>query len=159
MDFKTALDLRRKNGLKIFLILATTALAVLMLFTVPDSVTRESSPPEISLLVDEETVSGAEGSYCWNGRCVDKVGPVELAEKLDTTSISESTALRFQTEGSEPSEYHYTLFNRNGSTITRDTSAGSFNLPSLEPSTYVLLGSGRWKEGDVSYAFLLNLTA
>lgn len=144
-------------GVAVMIIVLAVGVQTLVLTEFGQPTEDRESPPGITLLVGDKTVSGVEGSYCWDGKCVDKLGPVDLTGDAEPTEVPRDASLRFQTEGLEPENYSYSLYDQNGSVVKRDTVNASFNLPVLEASTYVLSGSGRWDNGDVSFLYKIQV--
>ncbi len=118
------------------------------------------TPPDLLLSVGDETVQGVAGSYCWTGRCVDRVGPTELAATTDlsTATIAPYTRLQIVADGYRtPRSVSWTIMDANGTRrASGDTAA--FAVADLPPGPYLLVGSARWDAGDTSTVFRIRVT-
>lgn len=61
----------------------------------------EGHPPEVVMAVGSVIYPGVEGSYCYSGTCVDKIGPPELVNEaaLEFKDIDRTSDVAFGVEG------------------------------------------------------------
>lgn len=53
-----------------------------------------SAPPAVVMTVGSESYPGVEGSYCWGGRCVDKIPPPQLVTEAGLSYKQATSSLR-----------------------------------------------------------------
>lgn len=124
--------------------------------------TASGALPSFSIQVAGNSVSGAKGSYCWQGIC-------EVAMITDLPGVAHavpaSGKIPFTINATtEPSEIHIFLRDINGtsSPTSRKLSPAEYGAREITahpvPGTYLLLITGVWPGGqDVSNAFKIRI--
>jgi hypothetical protein len=123
-------------------------------------------PPAVVMVVGEVRYPGVEGSYCYGGVCVDKIGPAELVSEasLPFKDVSKGADISFSV-GGEVFEFGVTMANASGTALSVRVPVGMRNgvftakVPNV--SGHVLLMAnvrfGKTVGDDVSYVFPLNV--
>ena len=88
-----------------------------------------SKIPQILLVVGNVEHRGIQGSYCWNGICIDYARPSQRTEFLEKIMIQNDSIIKFKiTDNVAPSEFHVTFFSwRQKSKRRVSASAGNEN--------------------------------
>ena len=102
---------------------------------------------------------GIQGSYCWNGACVDYAHPSKRTDFPEKIVIKNGSVINFKIMDdvtTHPDEIRMTFFSDNN--IALDQPASHDQRISLAPSNYFLSVAAYWKgQGDVSNVFLIQV--
>lgn len=100
---------------------------------------------------------GIQGSYCWNGICVDYAHPSKRTDLPEKIVIKNGSVINFKiTDVTTPPELRMTFFS--GNNIVLDQPASHDQRINLAPGNYFLSVAAYWKrQGDVSNVFLIQV--
>ncbi|MCK9361128.1 hypothetical protein M0Q28_02760 [Patescibacteria group bacterium] len=123
-------------------------------------------PPAVVMTVGEEIYPGVEGSYCYGGTCVDKVGPSELvmSEGLMFKNVNPGRDTTFAV-GGEIFEFGVTAANASGTDLGiripvsfRDGKY-AIRIPAVTGRTLIMANVRFGQSGgeDVTYVFPVNV--
>ncbi len=123
-------------------------------------------PPAIVMVVGEIRYPGIEGSYCYGGVCVDKVGPADLVREstLAFKDVAKGADVSFSV-GGEVFEFGVTMANASGTSlevrIPVSMRNDTYKVKIPDVSGHVLLIAnvrfGKTGGDDVTYVFPLNV--
>lgn len=108
------------------------------------------SPPKLEVTVGEQTTEATIGTFCWDGKCEDKVGPVELLKNVKPIVVAPNAEIKLtQDEKYKPTTVDLTMIHNdkekdlqfNGKTVTAPTEKG----------VYYYAYFGQWYEKDKQY--------
>jgi len=111
---------------------------------------------------DGTLMDGFQGPYCWDSGdgaalCVDPIPP----QFDETTTIAAGEAIRLQLDTPLPTTVSLDLridtFGDSAAEATIDVNPTIEWTPAAAPGQYVLVVSGTWPQGDVSYWFSVVL--
>ena len=116
-----------------------------------------SGIPQIVLIDEKGEHRGVQGSYCWDGICVDYVMPssrVDIREKL---SIRRDATISFKVVDHVYSEkFHVTIFSREK--IVLHEAVKTEMKVQVPRGTYFLNAKATWEgQGDVSNVFMVDV--
>ncbi|SFP74126.1 hypothetical protein [Caldicoprobacter faecalis] len=116
---------------------------------------RDPTPPELTIMVDNKSISAVLGTYSWKNTEADSVSPPELVEyqKEDLNIKPQSSIiLKF-----ERTPNHYEVFIWQGDKrILQQTSNGVVIAPQ-QKGLVVYEIYAKWHEGSAHYAFSVNV--
>ena len=117
-----------------------------------------SGVPQIVLIGDTGEHFGSQGSYCWNGVCVDYILPsmrVDLGEKL---SLQKGMIVYFKVVGAvDPDQLHVTMFSKDK--IVLNKAVDKRLKIEVSKGTYFLNVKATWLgKGDASNVFLIQVS-
>jgi hypothetical protein len=101
---------------------------------------------------------GLQGSYCWNGICVDFAHPSKRTDFPEKIAIKNGSVMNFKImdDVTTPPELRMTFFS--GNNIVLDQPASPDQRINLAPGNYFLNVAAYWKgQGDVSNVFLIQV--
>jgi hypothetical protein len=115
------------------------------------------SIPQILLIDSAGEHKGLQGSYCWNGICVDYAHPSKRTDFHEKIVIKNGSAISFKiVDFATPPDFRMTFFSENN--IVLDQSASHDQRIDLAPGNYFLSVAAYWKgQGDVSNVFLIQV--
>ena len=132
----------------------------------PTTTAPAGHPPVVSMTVGSETYPGLEGSYCYGGTCVDKIGPSALVMEsgLAFKDVSRNAEAMF-TVGGDIFEFGITMSDASGTDlgfrIPPSFRGGKYIVKIPNASGHVLLMAnvrfGKSGGEDVQYIFPLNV--
>ena len=113
--------------------------------------------PQILLIDANGEHKGIQGSYCWNGICVDYSHPSKRTDFPEKIVIKNGSIINFRIRDFvTPSEFRMTFFSDHN--IVLDQSVSQDQRISLAPGVYFLNVAAYWKgQGDVSNVFLIQV--
>ncbi|WHX28116.1 hypothetical protein QNH47_09800 [Virgibacillus halodenitrificans] len=123
-----------------------------------------SKPPVVSINVDNKEYDTRLGTYCWNGNCVDTVGPVELLKEKAPVQVHAGEQITLEMEYTpKPNEIYLSQIN-NGSETEIKLNHNQFRAPDKK-GTYFYAYSVSWLDeedenlshGDAFYAFAIEV--
>lgn len=123
-----------------------------------------SKPPVVSIKIDNKEYDTKLGTYCWNGNCVDTVGPVELLNDKAPVQVHAGEQITLNMEYTpKPNEIYLSQIN-NDSEMEIKLNHSQFIVPDKK-GTYFYVYSVRWLDeedenlshGDAFYAFVLEV--
>jgi len=122
-------------------------------------------PPNIQIQVSGKDYKTIIGSYCWDGTCVDKVGPQDLV-KGETPIPVQGDKINFVMYYSpKPDDVHLKHISSNGKAQDIKVTADHFTAPK-EKGVYLYSYDVLWpggespanpSKGSASYAFVLEV--
>ncbi|AIF42087.1 hypothetical protein [Virgibacillus sp. SK37] len=145
----------------------TVVVAVLLsvfIFSGCNDALSGSKPPNVSLKTDNKQYDTKLGTYCWNGECVDTVGPAELLENKEPIQVQAGEQITLNMDYTpKPNEIHLSQI-RNGDEVEVEVNHNQFIAPD-EKGIYFYAYSVWWVDeedenlshGDASYAFALEV--
>lgn len=136
----------------------TGLLFLSLFFIVGCSQLEESSgsPPAAFVHAGEQTEEMVLGTYSWDGRIVDAVGPVDLLEDKNPIIVKPKETVTFSVDSEvEPNSTSLEVID--GEIIKEISLDGdSFTAPAEEGIYYYSFGA-LWEEKDAFYAFALEV--
>lgn len=135
--------------------------------TVEVPASEPGHPPVVVMTVGDETYPGVEGSYCYEGLCVDKIAPDALVMEasLPFKEVTRGSQLDF-TVGGEVFEFAAGMMNASGTDlglrlpVSFRNGKYNFKIP-VSVSGKVLVNAmvrfGQSGSDDVTYAFPVNV--
>lgn len=122
-------------------------------------------PPNMKIEVDGQSYDTTRGTFCWNGKCEDHAGPMELVKDQVTLQVKAGETIRLkQSTTNRPTTSFLTELNsvEQGRDIPL-TEDGTFIAPK-QSGTYIYGYTATWRDeekdvsiGDVQYAFSLKV--
>lgn len=116
-----------------------------------------SRVPQIVLLDDKGEHSGVQGSYCWDGICVDYAKPSSRVDFREKLSIRKDATIAFKVISNiSPDQVYVTMFS--GDKILLHKAVNKQMKVQVSKGTYFLNVSATWKgQGDVSNVFFIEV--
>lgn len=123
-----------------------------------------SHPPNVSIKIASKKYGTKLGTYCWSGKCVDTVGPVELLKDEEPIQVQAGEQIILNMDYSpKPNEVHLSEI-KNDEEKEIKVQHNHFYAPS-ETGTYYYVYSVWWMDeekdnvslGDAFYAFALKV--
>ncbi|MCC6563861.1 hypothetical protein IT087_03130 [Candidatus Uhrbacteria bacterium] len=123
-------------------------------------------PPAVVMMVGEEAYAGVEGSYCYGGTCVDKIGPSQLVADagIPFKNVHPGRDTTFSV-GGQIFEFGVTIMNASGTDLGiripvsfRDGKY-AIRIPAVTGQNILIANVRFGTTGgeDVSYAFPVNV--
>ncbi|MEC2158819.1 hypothetical protein [Virgibacillus halodenitrificans] len=123
-----------------------------------------SKPPVVSIKIDNKEYDTRLGTYCWNGNCVDTVGPVELLNDKAPVQVQAGEQIKLNMEYTpKPNEIYLSQMKNVGEKEIK-LKHNQFKAPDKK-GTYFYVYSVRWLDeenenlshGDAFYAFAIEV--
>lgn len=116
-----------------------------------------SGIPQIVLMDEKGEHRGVQGSYCWDGICVDYVKPSSRTDIREKLSIRRDATIAFKVVDNISSEkLHVTIFS--GDNIVLHEAIETEMKVQVPRGTYLLNVKATWEgQGDVSNVFLVEV--
>ncbi|MCG1028782.1 hypothetical protein J5S49_10790 [Virgibacillus halodenitrificans] len=123
-----------------------------------------SKPPLVSIKIDNKEYDTKLGTYCWNGNCVDTVGPVELLKEKAPVQVHAGGQITLNMKYTpKPNETYLSQINNDGETEIK-LKHNQFKAPD-EKGIYFYAYSVWWMDeedenlshGDAFYAFVIKV--
>lgn len=135
--------------------------------TVEVPASEPGHPPVVVMTVGDETYPGVEGSYCYEGLCVDKIGPDALVAEasLPFKVVAVGSQLDF-TVGGEVFEFAAGMMNASGTDlglrlpVSFRNGKYNFKIPasvSGKALVNAMVRFGQSGSDDVTYTFPVNV--
>lgn len=135
--------------------------------TVEVPASEPGHPPVVVMTVGEETYPGVEGSYCYEGVCVDKIGPDALVTEaaLPFKDVASGSQLDF-TVGGEVFEFAAGMMNASGTDlglrlpVSFRNGKYNFKIPASVGGKVLvsaMVRFGQTGSDDVTYVFPVNV--
>jgi len=119
---------------------------------------NKSKIPQIILIDEKGEHLGVQGSYCWNGICIDYVKPSSRDKDIhEQLSLPKGTTITFRVlDHISPDNLHVTFFS--GDQIVLHEEVKVKMKIKLSRGIYFLNVKATWEgEGDVSNVFLVKI--
>lgn len=121
------------------------------------------SPPKLEVKVDNQTIEATIGTYCWDGKCVDKAGPVDLVKGKKPTKVKANSEIKFiQNKKFLPTTVDLTMIH-NKKEKELQLIDNKMIAPS-KPGIYYFAYFAQWIEekeryrsGDAQYVFVIKV--
>ncbi|WP_440602474.1 hypothetical protein [Bacillus sp. GB_SG_008] len=119
---------------------------------------QEQEPlPKMSVKVNEKPLEVYQGSYCWGTKCVDTIGPEQIAAKHTPAVVRKGSEAVFSVKSKRKQKSIDVTMLRNGVAVPVVLNKNNtIPLPS-EPGTYVYHIGVFWEQGDAGYIFQVKL--
>lgn len=123
-----------------------------------------SKPPSVSIKTNNKQHDTQLGTYCWNGGCVDTVGPVELLKEKEPIQVKTGEQITLNMDYTpKPNEIHLSQLENDGE-VEIEVNHNQFIAPD-EKGIYFYAYSVWWideedenlSHGDAFYAFALEV--
>ena len=120
------------------------------------------SPPLVYLVAESDLMDGFQSSYCWEqgigaALCVDTIEPYFD----ETTHLPADAPLQFQLDAPLPNEVTISISEELfGETILSESMTPADFIdwsPAVAPGAYIIDVHTKWKQGDVTYWFSVEL--
>ncbi len=122
-----------------------------------------SHPPEITITESGTVHHGLEGSFCFEGTCVDMISPMEIMKEENRSFEDIGTALITMNLKIIPTEISIDLFSDAMVPVCTMTSTKvtekeyTTKLCTSNPGTYILTIGAWFAGGDESYSFPIRM--
>jgi hypothetical protein len=116
-----------------------------------------SGVPQILLVDDKGEHRGVQGSYCWDGICVDYAIPSSRVDFREKLSIRKDATIAFKVIHHErPKQLHVTIFSRDK--IVFHEAVNKQMKVQVSKGTYFLNVKATWEgQGDASNVFFIEV--
>ena len=122
-----------------------------------DEKTDKSGVPQITLIDNKGEHRGVQGSYCWNGICIDYTMPSNRVDFHEKLLIPKDTTIAFNV--AHPiglGQLHITIFL--GNKIVLHKPVNKHMKVQIPTGEYFLNAKATWKgQGDSSNVFLIKV--
>lgn len=144
-------------------IITALMVVVLALAGCQSSFKQLKSPPKLEVKVDGQTTEATIGTYCWDGKCVDTAGPVDLLKGVKPIVVAPNTEIKLtQNDKYKPSTVDLTMIH-NDKEKDLQFNGKSITAPA-EKGVYYYAYFGQWYEkedqyrsADAQYAFAIKV--
>jgi hypothetical protein len=116
-----------------------------------------STPPDLTLIVEGEAFTAAQGSYCWGSLCADAVYP-PVIESFVTLSAGGQITLGFDKPAPDSAFVGLDLYDtfpdaESAASMRFETVPNTITwIPKVPAGDYILLISAQWEQGnDATY--------
>lgn len=119
--------------------------------------TDESGVPQIVLIDDKGEHRGLQGSYCWDGICVDYAMPSKRVDFKEKLFIQKDATVAFKTTHPiGPGQLYVTIFS--GDKIVLHQAVDKQIKVEIPTGTYFLNVKASWNgQGDASNVFFIEV--
>ncbi|MEH7458711.1 hypothetical protein V7183_16230 [Bacillus sp. JJ1127] len=113
--------------------------------------------PKMTVKVDGQSLEVYEGSYCWGSKCVDKIGPRQIAAKHTPIIVPKNSKAVFSVNSTRKQKsIDVTMFHNGADIPVALNKSNTIPLPN-EPGTYVYHIGVFWEQGDAGYIFQVKV--
>lgn len=143
---------------KLFLIFVVLAVGVIGFYLV-----RGATPPKPKVTFEGHKIEVAQGSYCWNGlvgtKCEDMISPPDIIKHHEFKPVIVPPGSKIRIEFSQEPEANTLNVSRWLSSSESENISLSNNklIVPKEKGVYIYDVFARWKKGDSSYAFAIEV--
>lgn len=134
--------------------------------TVETPAAEPGHPPAVVMTVGDETYPGVEGSYCYEGLCVDKIGPPQLVteEGLEAKDVARNSDAYFAVGGTI-FEFGVTMLDASGAALDLRIPVSfrdgryTVKIPNVSGEHFLMaqVRFGQTGGDDVTYVFPINV--
>jgi len=120
------------------------------------------TPPNVYIGIADKSYPAKLGTYCWQERCVDTSGPIDMLKDSETIKVEPEQTIKFMMDFEPPpTTIELSIFRENEEEVSIELQDVYFSAPT-QKGIYYYSYSLRWQKdelsiGDAHYAFALEV--
>ena len=120
------------------------------------------TPPNVSIDIAGKSYPAKLGTYCWQERCVDTSGPIDMLKDSETIKVEPGQTIKFMMDFEPPlTTIELSIFTENEEEVSIELQDVYFSAPT-QKGIYYYSYSLTWRKdelsiGDAHYAFALEV--